>query len=111
MERKPKNWSGQPTPLMTLGTHVYNGTFPKEVPDDLLRAAADYCATRIYDLKRRKNNHRNRSSVKYYEWWLTVIRRQLDAREPPLAKCPGCGSTWSCGGGCPIWGYGGSGWR
>ena len=28
----------------------------------------------------------------------------------PLSKCPGCGSTWSCGAGCPIWGYGGSGW-
>lgn len=28
-----------------------------------------------------------------------------------LNACPGCGATWSCGGGCPIWGYGGSGWK
>ena len=25
--------------------------------------------------------------------------------------CPACGATWECGGGCPIWGANGTGWR
>lgn len=28
-----------------------------------------------------------------------------------MNACPGCGATWSCGYGCPIWGFNGSGWR
>lgn len=28
-----------------------------------------------------------------------------------LDRCPGCGASWSCGAGCPIYGVNGSAWR
>jgi len=72
-----KMWSGQPTPLMRLGSFAFQCKNLVDAPNDLLRAAADYCQSRVANFARQKNNHRNRSSVKFYSMWLGHIRRAL----------------------------------